>query len=89
MYVVQHVDQQSDYIKTHTDLSVGCYYGELGVDSWGKDEWNIEFEDHQVLVFTAQVFLNIVDHNYFCMNYLKKNSLLRNNLVLCFLSIQH
>ncbi|CAF3586308.1 unnamed protein product [Rotaria sp. Silwood1] len=59
------VQQQSDYIRIHTDLSVGKYYGELGVDLWEKQRWIDEFEHHQVLVFTAQVFLNLVDHNYF------------------------
>ncbi|CAF4055169.1 unnamed protein product [Rotaria sp. Silwood2] len=59
------VRQQSDYIHIHTDLSVGQYYGELGVDLWQKQRWIDEFEHHQVLVLTAQVFLNLVDHNYF------------------------
>ncbi|CAF3393836.1 unnamed protein product [Rotaria socialis] len=59
------VQQQSDYIRFHTDLSVGKYYGELGVDLWQKERWVDEFEQHQVLVFSAQVFLNLVDHNYF------------------------
>jgi endoribonuclease Dicer len=47
-------------------LIIGKYYGELGVDLWKKEQWDIEFENHQVLVFTAQVFLNLIDHNYFC-----------------------
>ncbi|CAF4791278.1 unnamed protein product [Rotaria sp. Silwood1] len=59
------VQQQSDYIRIHTDLTVGNYYGALGVDSWSKEQWLDEFENHQVLVFTAQVFLNLVEHNYF------------------------
>lgn len=45
---------------------MGIYYGEMGVDLWVKDKWDIEFENHQVLVFTAQVFLNIIVHNIFC-----------------------
>ncbi|CAF4103304.1 unnamed protein product, partial [Rotaria magnacalcarata] len=61
------VQQQSDYIRFHTDLSVGKYYGELGVDLWQKERWVDEFEQHQVLVFSAQVFLNLVDHNYFTL----------------------
>ncbi|CAF1244053.1 unnamed protein product [Rotaria sordida] len=59
------VQQQSDYIRIHTDLTVGTYYGDLGVDSWSKEKWINEFENHQVLVFTAQVFLNLIEHNYF------------------------
>ena len=50
----------------HTDLNVGKYYGDLGVDFWDNEQWKNEFENHQVLVFTAQVFLDIVRHRYFC-----------------------
>ena len=64
--LVQLVDQQSNYIRIHTGLAVGCYYGDLGVDFWRKDKWMEELESHQVLVFTAQVFLDLIDHNYFC-----------------------
>ncbi|CAF1375740.1 unnamed protein product [Rotaria sordida] len=66
---VQLVDQQSDYICTHTNLRVGRYCGELGVDLWDKEKWQDEFEKHQVLVFTAQIFLNLIDHNYFSLNH--------------------
>lgn len=59
------VQQQSDYIRAHTDLAVGRYYGELGVDLWNREQWIREFENHQVLVFTAQVFLDLVDHGHF------------------------
>ncbi|CAF1271794.1 unnamed protein product [Adineta steineri] len=61
------VEQQSDYIYIHTGLKVGRYYGELGVDLWDKTRWMNEFKQHQVLVFTAKVFLDLVDHNYFSL----------------------
>ena len=66
IFLVQLAQQQSEYIHTHTDLKIGTYYGELGVDFWKKDQWDIEFENNQVLVFTAQVFLNLIDHDFFC-----------------------
>jgi hypothetical protein len=69
------VEQQSNYIRVHTGLAVGCYYGDLGVDFWRKDKWIEELEAHQVLVFTAQVFLDLIDHNYFCNE--RYSSLLR------------
>lgn len=62
---VQLAIQQRDYIHTHTDLRVGCFYGELNVDLWHKEEWDEVFENNEVLVFTAQVFLNLIDHSYF------------------------
>ena len=64
--LVQLVEQQSHYIRVHTGLAVGCYYGDLGVDYWNKEKWQKEIEAHPVLVFTAQVFLDLLDHNYFC-----------------------
>ncbi|CAF4989461.1 unnamed protein product [Rotaria sp. Silwood1] len=67
---VQLVDQQSDYIRTHTNFRVGKYCGELGVDLWDKEKWEDEFEKNQVLVFTAQVFLNLIDHNYFSLKHI-------------------
>lgn len=64
-FAVQLVEQQGGYIQRHTDLIVGKYSGDRGVDLWDKQRWESEFEQHQVLVFTSQVFLNLVDHNYF------------------------
>ncbi|CAF1081572.1 unnamed protein product [Adineta steineri] len=64
---VQLAQQQTDYIRKHTGLLVESYYGEKGVDLWHKERWDIEFEDHQVLVFTAQVFRNLVGHDYFSL----------------------
>ncbi|CAF2107810.1 unnamed protein product [Rotaria magnacalcarata] len=64
---VQLVTQQSEYILTHTDLTVGKYYGELAVDLWNKEKWEYELENHQVLVFTAQVFLDLIDHANFSL----------------------
>lgn len=72
-FLVQLASQQSNYITRHTDLNVGMFHGELGVDNWDKSQWDNELEKYQVLVFTAQVFLNIVDHNIFC----KRSILLR------------
>ena len=66
MIEVQLVHQQSSYIITHTDLRVGVYFGDMGVDYWDRQKWKDEFEGHQVLVFTAQVFLDILNHNHFC-----------------------
>ncbi|CAF1172745.1 unnamed protein product [Adineta ricciae] len=66
---VQLASQQSKYLSTHLDLKIGTYYGDLGVDYWKIDKWNEELEKHNVLVFTAQVFLNLVDHNYFALKH--------------------
>ncbi|UJR09291.1 hypothetical protein I4U23_013534 [Adineta vaga] len=66
---VQLACQQSDYIRAQTDLIIGRYFGELGVDRWKEEDWAEEFENHQVLIFTAKVFLDVIDHDYFSLNY--------------------
>lgn len=32
----------------HTDLKVGTYWGEKGVDNWDANMWNVELEKHEV-----------------------------------------
>lgn len=65
------VTQQSKTIKDHTDLSVGGYYGEMAVDSWDKDKWTSEFQKHEVLVMTAEIFRIIVDHAFILLRQIK------------------
>ena len=56
--------QQGGYIQTHTPLSVGTYCGEMGVDNWPSDRWNKELEDHNILVMTRQIFLDMLTHHH-------------------------
>nr|AWH61386.1 putative dicerB [Actinia equina] len=56
------VAQQRKVIDQNTDLSVGKYVGEDGVDFWGKERWLKELKDHQVLVMTAQIFVDMLGH---------------------------
>ena len=51
-------------IQNHTDLNVKYYVGEMGVDYWDKEKWVKEFSDNNVLVMTAQIFLNLLHHAY-------------------------
>ena len=51
-------------IKKHTDLKVKHYVGEMGVDFWDKDKWENEFNENNVLVMTAQIFLNLLLHGF-------------------------
>ncbi|CAF1083057.1 unnamed protein product, partial [Didymodactylos carnosus] len=62
------VDQQGDYISLHTNMRVGKYYGELNTDAWDKQKWNNEFNSHQVLVMTAQIFLDVIEHKFFLLS---------------------
>ena len=41
-------DQQAEVIKAHTDLKVGKYWGDMGVDFWDAATWNQELEKREV-----------------------------------------
>lgn len=56
------VDQQASYIETHLAVKVGKYKGDMNVDNWSPSRWTTEFEKNHVLVMTAQILLNILNH---------------------------
>ncbi|XP_078671533.1 endoribonuclease Dicer-like [Branchiostoma floridae x Branchiostoma belcheri] len=56
------VSQQAAVITTHTNLSIGEYVGAMGVDLWSRERWRREFDAHHVLVMTAQIFLDVLQH---------------------------
>ncbi|XP_074095916.1 endoribonuclease Dcr-2 [Cotesia typhae] len=56
------VTQQCAYVARNTDLKCGGYSGDMDVDSWEDDRWCEEFRNNQVLVMTAQICLNLLDH---------------------------
>ncbi|XP_036140493.1 endoribonuclease Dicer isoform X2 [Monomorium pharaonis] len=62
------VTQQADYISRHTGLSCKGYSGDMKVDFWQESQWLTEIEEHQVLVMTAQIFLNLLIHGYMKLN---------------------
>ncbi|KAK9511555.1 hypothetical protein O3M35_000188 [Rhynocoris fuscipes] len=58
------VSQQADSISRTLPLSISTYSGDMGVDYWDSTKWLSELEGNQVLVMTAQIFLNLLMHNY-------------------------
>ena len=64
LFSVPLASQQAKVIDKHTDLKVKHYVGEMGVDFWDKDIWEKEFNDNNVLVMTAQIFLDLLNHGY-------------------------
>lgn len=46
----------------HTDLSVGLYYGDMGIDFWDGAIWKREIEKHEVMCIFA-FFFNIDVHS--------------------------
>ncbi|KAL3650103.1 hypothetical protein CASFOL_006506 [Castilleja foliolosa] len=65
------VNQQSEVVALHTDLKVGKYYGEMGVDYWDAASWKQEVELHEVLVMTPQILLNALRHRFLRLEHIK------------------
>ena len=61
------LEQQAEVISKMTGLKTGSYCGAHGVDDWGRERWEKEWNDHQVLVFIHQVFLNTLARGYIKM----------------------
>ncbi|MFH4976418.1 hypothetical protein AB6A40_003127 [Gnathostoma spinigerum] len=66
---VSLVDQQATHIECHVTVAVGRMHGSLNVDVWSdKSKFDIFIEQHQVVVLTAQIFLDLIDHGYWSLN---------------------
>ncbi|XP_036333291.1 endoribonuclease Dicer [Rhagoletis pomonella] len=61
---VELARQQAIELKRCTNLAIGFYVGERDVDSWSRKKWDEEIRVNQILVGTAQIFLDIVSQNY-------------------------
>ncbi|CAG8741190.1 35674_t:CDS:2 [Gigaspora margarita] len=66
--LVPLVFQQANVIKANCDLKVRHVCGEMGVDLWSEKEWRNNFENYDVLVMTAQIFLNILRHGFISLS---------------------
>ncbi|XP_047256670.1 endoribonuclease Dicer homolog 2-like [Capsicum annuum] len=65
------VTQQGDALKMHTDLKVGTYWGEMGVDFWDASTWKHEVDKHEVLVMTPAILLSALRHRFLQLNMIK------------------
>ncbi|KAH8501303.1 hypothetical protein H0E87_016207 [Populus deltoides] len=65
------VRQQAGAVEMHTDLKVGMYWGEMGVDFWKAATWKNEIDKHEVLVMTPQILLNGLRHSYIKLEWIK------------------
>ncbi|TFK69658.1 hypothetical protein BDN72DRAFT_888239 [Pluteus cervinus] len=57
------VEQQGDYIAENTPLRVAKLHGALELSLMDRAGWKAKFENNDVFVMTAQIFLNIVTHS--------------------------
>nr|CAD7400790.1 unnamed protein product [Timema cristinae] len=62
------VDQQATYIQRFVPVSVGMYSGDRKVDFWSREMWLEELKKNQILVMTAQIFLNNLSHGYITLD---------------------
>ncbi|KAI4489336.1 hypothetical protein M0802_011205 [Mischocyttarus mexicanus] len=62
------VTQQSENIARHTSLSCRGYSGDMNLDYWTKEVWMKELDDHQVLVMTSQILVDVIVHGHLSLN---------------------
>lgn len=63
------VIQQAEYLRRHSHLKVGDYYGaklidDKLLDTWDKQIWDNELENHQVLVMSPQILVDMIQHSF-------------------------
>ncbi len=56
--------QQGEVLRKHLDLRIKYYYGEMNVDCWNKAEWLKEWNNHDVMLMTPQILLDILRHGF-------------------------
>ncbi|XP_061339730.1 endoribonuclease Dicer homolog 2-like isoform X2 [Gastrolobium bilobum] len=65
------VKQQAEALQMHTDLRVGMYWGEMGVDFWNGTIWQQETDKHEVLVMTPAILLMSLRHGFLKLEMIK------------------
>uniref|UniRef100_A0A1J3CVJ0 Endoribonuclease Dicer-like protein 2 n=1 Tax=Noccaea caerulescens TaxID=107243 RepID=A0A1J3CVJ0_NOCCA len=65
------VSQQAKALKMHTDLKVGMYWGDMGVDFWDSSTWQQEVDKYEVLVMTPAILLDALRHSFLKLNMIK------------------
>ncbi|CAJ0961626.1 unnamed protein product, partial [Mesorhabditis belari] len=63
---VSLVQQQAEQISIHTSMNVGLLHGSLNTNTTTDiNKWNKYIDEHHVIVLTAQVFLDLIDHAFY------------------------
>ncbi|XP_057984818.1 endoribonuclease Dicer homolog 2 isoform X2 [Hevea brasiliensis] len=65
------VHQQAEAVESHTDLIVGKYCGEMGVDFRDAASWKQRLQKHEVLVMTPQILLDGLRHSFIKLDLIK------------------
>ncbi|KAM7272342.1 hypothetical protein ACFE04_027005 [Oxalis oulophora] len=65
------VTQQAKAIQMNSDLKVGKYWGDMGVDFWDAAMWRRQINENEVLVMTPAILLNCLSHSFFQLSMIK------------------
>ncbi|CAO0799484.1 unnamed protein product [Mucor circinelloides] len=58
------VFQQASVIRANCDVNLEEMCGEMEVDAWSEKRWKLIFEENDVCVMTAQIFLDTLHHGF-------------------------
>lgn len=58
------VFQQASVIVSNLDVNLEKMCGEMDVDNWSEKKWKLIFEENDVCVMTAQIFLDCLNHGF-------------------------
>lgn len=62
---VSLVDQTTKVLRSQTALRVSSFVGSQGVDYWKREQWTEQLNEADVVVLTAQIWLNVLSNAYF------------------------
>ncbi|KAM7274213.1 hypothetical protein ACFE04_028877 [Oxalis oulophora] len=65
------VTQQAKAIQMNSDLKVGKYWGDMGVDFWDAAMWRRQINENEVLVMTPDILLTCLRHSSFQLSMIK------------------
>ncbi|XP_019181512.1 PREDICTED: endoribonuclease Dicer homolog 2-like [Ipomoea nil] len=65
------VTQQGEAIRKHTDLKIGKYWGEMGVDYWDAKMWVQQVQNFEVLIMTPAILLAALRHSFIKIDMIK------------------
>jgi ERCC4-related helicase len=61
---VQLAQQHAESIEDILEVRVGCWTSDTKKKSWHKERFRVEFESHDVIVATAQLFVDAIKHSF-------------------------
>ncbi|KAI6138924.1 hypothetical protein BKA82DRAFT_3009633 [Pisolithus tinctorius] len=62
------VEQQASFISSQTPLRVRKFHGRLDLELSDRANWKAAFEGADVVVMTAQIFLNVLTHSHWSID---------------------